>query len=78
MVCPGCGSSNHRDCCGAGILEGEICLFPNMSWIHENIGSNLEYELAHHRKDMTLKEYSEKLELRLMVGRHDLRRRGFD
>lgn len=80
--CPGCGSLEHSDCCGAGIEAGEICLFPNMPWIHEKQGSLLETELIekHYTKPggLSKEEWDKKLELRIAIGKHDLRRRNFD
>ena len=76
--CQACGSPNHSDCCGADIEEGEVCLFPNMPWIHESIGSMMERELIDSKRKIPREEWQKNFELRMAIGKHDLRRRGFD
>mgnify|MGYP001617759189 CR=1 FL=1 len=76
--CQACGSPNHSDCCGADIEEGEVCLFPNMPWIHEFIGSKMERELIDNKGKIPQEEWQKNFELRIAISKHDLRRRGFD
>ncbi len=78
IECENCGSTGHSKCCGAGIEAGEVCLFSNMPWIHENLGSQLERELAETKEKIPEEEWKKKLDLRIAVGKHDLRRRGYD
>jgi len=78
MACPACESEEHNNCCGAGIEEGEICLFPNLPWIHDIIGSQLEHECLQQKGKIPEADWKKKWETRIAVGKHDLRRRGFD
>lgn len=82
--------------CEAGVEDGEICLFPNIDYLHESVGSTMERQLTQYKdghcrfcgglitikerfcSDKCKKEYDDLFELRLKVGKHDLRRRGFD
>jgi hypothetical protein len=49
-----------------------------MPWIHENLGSQLDRELIEQRGKISEAEWKKKMETRIAVGRHDLRRRGYD
>jgi hypothetical protein len=90
---------DYDNCCEAGVEEGEICLYPNMPWLHETIGSQMERQLTQYKdgqcrwcgkpclvKDIARRFCNDKCsdewvklrDLRLQVGKHDLRRRGFD
>ncbi len=77
-TCPSCGSTPHRTCCGAGVLEGETCWRPDAPEIHEFIGSMLENLLVKTRGKIPAKLWTDVYEFRMAVGKHDLRRRGYD